>query len=138
MPIPAFRRCVPTPHCGGVTEPLTLIALGTVAVGIGVVIVELRRLLARIDALGHQLQENTAANDQIGALAQQISAAERAAVNAEETSRTVSRQLIELSKVTVDQAVILVEIRDDLMKKLPGPDGGRRALRHAESTGGTA
>ena len=111
--------------------------LGVVAVGTGAVIVELRRLTARLDALGHQLQENTA-NDQIGSLAQQISAAEKAAVNAEETSRTVSRQLIELNKVTVDQAVILVDVRDDLRKKLPGLDGGRRALRHAESTGGTA
>lgn len=112
--------------------------LGVVAVGIGVVIVELRHLLARIDALGHQLQENTAANDQIGSLAQQIRAAEKAAANAEETSCTVSRQLIELNKVTVDQAVILVEVRDDLMKKLPGLGGGRRALPRAESTGETA
>jgi hypothetical protein len=121
----------------GVTELLTLVVLAVVAAGLGVVIVDLRRLVTKTDVLGQQLHERPADDQQIESLARQTSAAEKAAVNAEETSRLVSRQLSELSKVTVDQAVVLVEVRDDLVKKLPRPDG-RQAVRHAQSTGETA
>lgn len=125
------------PTLAGVTEPLTLVALAVVAAAVGVIFVDLRRLVARTDVLGQQLHERPADERQIESLARQISAAEKAAVNAEETSRQVSRQLTELSKVTVEQAVVLVQVRDDLIKKLPRPDG-RQAVRHAGSTGGTA
>lgn len=121
------------------TELLALLTLAVVAAGLGAVITRLRHVSDKVDALGSQLQQTrTAGGQAIESLGQRMRAAEQAAAHAEETGRAVSRQLIELNRVTVDQAVILVAVRDDLMKRLPGPDGRRPKAIQAGSNGGTA
>jgi ABC-type transporter Mla subunit MlaD len=137
MPIWAFLPSRVVAQCWGVTDLLALVTLAVVAVGARAVLARLQRLLEKVDAIGRQLHETRADHDQaIESFAQRQRATEQAAANAEETGRAVSRQLTELNKITVDQAVVLVGIRDDLMRRLPGTDG-RPTGRQAESKGST-
>jgi hypothetical protein len=91
-----------------------------------------------VDALKHQHTQSWAAHDsEIESLGQRLRSVERAAADAEETARSVARQLVELNRITVEQAVILVSVRDDLLKRLPVPDSRRRPIRAAKPNGGT-
>lgn len=88
-----------------------------------VVVGRLGRMATTTEAVGRQVQAIKAANeDRVESLAASMRAAERAATEAETTARGVSRQIRELNRVTVDQALILVEVRDHLASMLSAAD----------------
>lgn len=120
------------------TTRLALLTLAVVAAAARVIVRRLGRLSDGLEAFGRRLQETDAEHDRRAeSLDQRLRAAERAATNADEISRSVSRQLVELNRLTVDKAVTLVDVRDDLRKRLPASASLRGHGSSAESNGGT-
>ena len=99
------------------TELLVLIPVAVVLSGGLAALGRLQRLLDRIGGAADQLQASNAANRQhVESLTERMGSVEESSANAAQTGRAVCRQLTELNQVIVDQAVILVEVRDDLRK----------------------
>ena len=99
------------------TELLVLIPVAVVLAGGLAVLGRLQRLVDRVGGAADQLETTNAASRQdVESLTERMGSVEESSANAEQTGRAVSRQLTELNRVIVDQAVILVEVREDLRK----------------------
>lgn len=99
------------------TELLTLVPVAVVLAGGLVALGRLQRLLDRVGGAADQVQaSNAACRQHVESLTKRMGSVEESSANAAQTGRAVCRQLTELNRVIVDQAVILVEVRDDLRK----------------------
>ena len=107
---------------------VAVLAQALLVVGGCAALVRLRDLSANVDRLGNQLDATKASYDQhVDSLTLRMGAVESASGKAEQSGRSLSHQITELNRLLVDQAVILVEVREGMDKGQSAPPADQPA-----------
>jgi cell division protein FtsB len=121
MPDPAFPISGKIATFGRVTMLLlTLTLAATLAVG-RLAVVRLRSLLASLEAIGRQIEASRATQDHHAeSLDRRMRAVEASAATSEREARMISLQMVDLNRVMVQQADILITVRNNVMAERSG------------------